>query len=111
MWQNTFVVAIGRGQQMTINLHQNGRELVSFCFIYLQQMEQNTGTSRPYSNTLSTFLEHVKQHLATIPPVTKFALYTPIIICILDRIVFPLLSLQFDISSFISLNAFSFQGA
>ncbi|KAK4510672.1 t-SNARE coiled-coil homology domain-containing protein [Mucor velutinosus] len=71
-------------------------------------MEQNS-TSRPYNNTLSTFLDHVKQYLTTIPPVTKIALYTPIIICILDRIVFPLLSLQFDISSLISLNAVSFQ--
>ncbi|GAN10781.1 rhomboid family protein [Mucor ambiguus] len=72
-------------------------------------MEQNTSASRPYSNTLATFLDHVKQHLATIPPVTRFALYTPIVVCILDRLVFPLLSLQFDISSFISLNAVNFQ--
>ncbi|CAO3645900.1 unnamed protein product [Mucor fragilis] len=71
-------------------------------------MEQNTAP-RPRSNTLSAFLDHVKQHLATIPPVTKFALYTPIVICILDRIVFPLVSLQFDISSSIALNAISFQ--
>ncbi|EPB86947.1 hypothetical protein HMPREF1544_06270 [Mucor circinelloides 1006PhL] len=72
-------------------------------------MEQNNNTSRPYSSTLSTFLDHVKQYLATIPPVTRFALYTPIVVCIFDRIVFPLLSLQVNISSFISLNAVSFQ--
>lgn len=77
------------------------------CFI---TMEQNNNTSRPYSSTLSTFLDHVKQYLATIPPVTRFALYTPIVVCIFDRIVFPLLSLQVNISSFISLNAVSFQG-
>lgn len=77
------------------------------CFI---AMEQNNNTSRPYSSTLSTFLDHVKQYLATIPPVTRFALYTPVVVCIFDRIVFPLLSLQVNISSFISLNAVSFQG-
>lgn len=100
---------LAEGWQWNTNLHQLPRE--GSPFLLLQQMEQNNTASRPYSNTLSTFLEHVKQHFATIPPVTKFALYTPIIIYILDRIAFPLLGLQFDISSFISLNAISFQGA
>lgn len=69
----------------------------------------NANIASAYSNTLSTFFDHVKQHLATIPPVTKLALYTPIIICILDKLVFPLLSLQINISSSISLNTISFQ--
>lgn len=69
----------------------------------------NNNNSSNSNNTLSMFLGHVKQYLATIPPITKLALYIPIIICILDRIILPLFGLQFDIASHISLTAMHFQ--
>ncbi|KAI8638255.1 hypothetical protein BD408DRAFT_423241 [Parasitella parasitica] len=69
----------------------------------------NANTTNPYSSTISTFFKHVKEYLTTIPPVTKLALYTPIIICTLDKILFPLLNAQINISSCISLNVISFQ--
>lgn len=41
-------------------------------------------TNNTNSNATSVFIEHVKQVLVTLPPVTKFTLFFPTIFLILD---------------------------
>ncbi|KAI9486712.1 MAG: hypothetical protein EXX96DRAFT_550264 [Benjaminiella poitrasii] len=50
------------------------------------------------SNVLSVFLAHIKQVLSTMPPVTRFTLYAPIIIFIIDNILLQVLHLGFRFS-------------
>ncbi|KAI8046935.1 uncharacterized protein B0P05DRAFT_520415 [Gilbertella persicaria] len=56
------------------------------------------------NNTLSVFMDHVKQVLSTIPPATKFALYAPFVIGITDNFLFPTLNVHWSTSAWFSLD-------
>jgi hypothetical protein len=64
----------------------------------------NDNSPTQANNTLSVFKDHVKQVFSTIPPVTKFTLYAPFVILILEGIVFPLTHINLSISDWIYLD-------
>jgi hypothetical protein len=82
--------------------HETIGFFVLFKHIVRKMPSDNSSTLA--NNTLSVFRDHVKQVFSTIPPVTKFALYAPFVILILDEIFFPLMHINLSISDWTYLD-------